>query len=64
MNYPYLGTKVEDGRQLTVFFTEENKGVVVDDTDKGNANVFGLYADFEESEFELLPQNMCVRISN
>lgn len=73
MEYPYLGFKNLDGssviteKTLIVFFTSENKGVVVhniNDTDKNSDTAFGKYGSFNEDEFEFYPEQNTVILQN
>lgn len=62
--YPYLGRNYIDGKPYVVLFTEEETGVVVvNETNSPNVK-FGAYTFFDEEQFEPLPPNECVRISN
>lgn len=62
--YPYLGRNYINGKQYIVLFTEEEKGVVVMD-ETGNSSIkFGTYSTFAEELFEVLPPDVCVRLSN
>jgi len=70
MNYPYLGIKTVEDRKNIVFFTGENKGVVVyDETHKGGME-FGRNAAFDEDEYDFLSDKddngneIFVRLSN
>lgn len=65
MTYPYLGTKkIGEDDHVVVFFTEENKGVVVMNESNDTHYRFGLYNEFSEDEFDLLPEGVCVRLNN
>lgn len=62
--YPYLGRKFLNEKPFVVWFLEEGKGVVVvNETDNEDIK-FGLLADFDEEEFELLPPDLAVRLNN
>ncbi len=63
-NYPYLGIKQIDGKSYVVMFTEEDKGVVVMNETDSEKIKFGLIGNFDETEFEKLPPDRCVRLSN
>ena len=63
-NYPYLGIKQIDGKSYVVMFTEEDKGVVVMNETDSEKIKFGLIGSFDETEFEKLPPDRCVRLSN
>ena len=64
MRYPYLGVKTVDAKQVTVLFTERDKGVVVSSETGDDEYRFGKYGDFAEDEYDFMPQNMCVRLNN
>jgi len=64
MKYPYLGIKSVDDKNVTVLFTERDKGVVVGNETDNDEYRFGKYGDFDEEEYDFLPQNMCVRLNN
>lgn len=65
MVYPYLGTKkIEDDKMIVIFFTENNKGVVVMSETQDEEYRFGRYGIFDENEFELLGEGICVRLNN
>ena len=62
--YPYLGIKEVDGKKYVVLFTEEDTGVIVmSEVNEGKIK-FGYVGDFDENEFEMLPSDQCVRLSN
>lgn len=62
--YPYLGRNYVNGKAYVVLFNEPDMGtVVMNDTDSPNIK-FSAYGSFDESLFEVLPPNECVRISN
>lgn len=63
-NYPYLGINHLDDKSYVVFFTEPDRGVVVlNETDSDKIR-FGTINNFDETQFELLPPDHCVRLSN
>ena len=63
-SYPYLGIRQINGKSYVVLFTEEDTGVVVmTDTDSEKIK-FGLIGSFDETEFDKLPQDQCVRLNN
>lgn len=72
MEYPYLGYKNMDGEtenpnenSVIVFFTSENKGVVVHNNNVDNkAEAFGTYGIFDEDNFEFYPENATVILQN
>jgi hypothetical protein len=66
MLYPYLGVKeMSDGGNVIVFFTEQNKGVVVMNESKVENNfIFGKYDSYNEDEFGFLKEGICVRLNN
>lgn len=62
--YPYLGRNYINGKPYVVLFNEEDMGtVVMNDTDSPKIK-FSDYGSFDESVFEVLPPDECVRISN
>lgn len=64
MKYPYLGMRKFDDKQVTILFTELGKGVVVDNQTQDDEYRFGRYGEFDEDEYDFLPQNVCVRLNN
>lgn len=62
--YPYLGRTYLDGKAYVVLFTEEETGVVVMNETNNSKIKFGQYLSFDESVFEVLPPDECVRLSN
>ena len=73
MEYPYLGFINEDNthtvnaHSIIVFFTSENKGVVVHNINENNQNgsfAFGKYGDFVEDDFEFYPEENTVILQN
>lgn len=70
MEYPYLGYKNENGslevtqETMVVFFTSENKGVVVCNLNNIDNKPFGTYGSFIEDEFEFYPERNVVRLQN
>lgn len=62
--YPYLGRNYIDRKPYVVLFTEEETGIVVANETNAPNIKFGAYTFFDESKFEVLPPNECVRISN
>ena len=63
-SYPYLGIRQINGKSYVVLFTEEDTGVVVMNETDSEKIKFGLIGSFDETEFEKLPQDQCVRLSN
>jgi hypothetical protein len=62
--YPYLGKNIIDGKAYVVMFLDEDNGVVVmNETDNPRIK-FGMLAGFDESAFEILPPDECVRLQN
>lgn len=62
--YPYLGRNFVNEKAYIVFFTEPDTGVVVlNDTDSKRIK-FGMIGSFDESRFEVLPHEVCVRLQN
>lgn len=63
--YPYLGKNIKDGKTFVVFFGEENYGMVVMSEIEDNPKLaLGTIGDFDESYFELLPNDVRVYIQN
>lgn len=62
--YPYLGVNVINGKQYVVFFTEEDRGVVVMNETDSESIKFGMIDNFAEEQFEPLSQDQCVRLCN
>lgn len=63
-SYPYLGIRQINGKSYVVLFTEEDAGVVVMNETDSEKIKFGLIGNFDETEFEKLPQDQCVRLNN
>ena len=63
-SYPYLGIRQINGKSYVVLFTEEDTGVVVMNETDSEKIKFGLIGCFDETEFEKLPQDQCVRLNN
>ena len=63
-SYPYLGLRHINGKSYVVLFTEEDTGVVVMNETDSEKIKFGLIGSFDETEFEKLPQDQCVRLNN
>lgn len=64
--YPYLGRNKVDGKDIVVLFTDEDCGVVVmSKFEKGSKFAFGKYIEnFAEEQFEVLPPDLQVSLSN
>jgi hypothetical protein len=62
--YPYLGINYIDEKPYVVLFTEEEHGVVVMNETDSQTIKFGYIGNFDESQFEFLPQDQCVRLNN
>lgn len=62
--YPYLGRNYVNDKQYIVLFTEEDMGVVVLNECVNVSFKFGDYKSFDERLFEVLPPDVCVRLSN
>lgn len=62
--YPYLGRNYIDNKAYVVLFTEEENGVVVMNETNSETIKFGKILSFDESQFEVLPPDECVRLSN
>lgn len=64
INYPYLGRKRIGDKQYVVMFLEEDYGLVVLNETKEENIIFGKLGDFDEEQFEILPEGECVRLQN
>ena len=62
--YPYLGINYIDGKPYVVLFTEEEYGVVLMNETNSDKIKFGYIGNFDESMFEMLPPDQCVRLNN
>lgn len=64
--YPYLGRNNVNGKDIVVLFTAEDSGVIVlSEFDKNDKFAFGKYLDnFAEEQFEVLPPDLQVSLSN
>ena len=64
--YPYLGRNNINGNDIVVLFTDEDSGVIVmSEFDKDNKFAFGkYYENFAEEQFEVLPPDLQVSLSN
>lgn len=64
MNYPYLGHIENEKENLVVLFLKENYGIVVMSNVPDENLKFGVMSNFNEKDFEPLPKDKCVRLSN
>lgn len=64
MKQKYLATKYVNGKPLVVWFLKENEGVVVVNETGDYDYQFGEIYTFNPDEFELLPPDQNVRLSN
>ena len=62
--YPYLGINYIDDKPYVVLFTEEETGIVVMNETNSETIKFGKIDNFDESQFEFLPEDQCVRLNN
>lgn len=62
--YPYLGKTSVNGKQYVVLFSEPDMGTVVMNETDSERIKFGSYGSFDESLFEPLPPDVCVRLNN
>ena len=63
--YPYLGKCNIYGKSYVVLFTDEEYGTVVMSEFVDNPKLkFGTIGKFNEEMFEVLPPDICVRLSN
>jgi hypothetical protein len=62
--YPYLGRNYIEGKAYVVLFTEEEYGIVVMNETQSDTIQFAKLMSFDESQFEVLPPDECVRLSN
>ena len=63
-SYPYLGRAYENEKMYVVLFLEKNYGVVVLNETNNSQYNFGTLNEFDESKFDYLPPEECVRLSN
>lgn len=62
--YPYLGRNFINEKPYVVLFVEQDYGIVVmNDTESENIT-FGKIGNFDETKFEILPPEECVRLQN
>ena len=47
-----------------VLFVEPDKGVIVMNETDNDKLKFGTITDFDETQFDVLPQDQCVRLNN
>jgi hypothetical protein len=62
--YPYLGINQVDGKSYVVFFTEPDRGVIVLNETDSETLSFGKVDNFDESQFEFLSPDQCIRLQN
>lgn len=62
--YPYLGINQFEGKNYVVLFVEPDRGVILMNETDNDKLKFGTITDFDETQFEVLPQEQCVRLSN
>lgn len=63
--YPYLGKRTYKDDEYVVMFTDDNYGVVVMSNVTSVSELkFGQMGEFDESSFEYLTPEQCVRLSN
>jgi hypothetical protein len=62
--YPYLGINQVDGKNYVVFFTEPDRGVIVLNETDSETLSFGKVDNFDESQFEFLSPEQCIRLQN
>lgn len=62
--YPYLAINQFEGKNYVVLFVEPDRGVIVMNETNNEKLKFGTISDFDETQFEVLPQDQCVRLSN
>lgn len=62
--YPYLGKTSVKGKDYVVLFSEPDMGTVVMNETDSERIKFGSYGSFDESLFEVLPPDVCVRLNN
>lgn len=62
--YPYLGINQFKGENYVVLFVEPDRGIIVMNETDNDKLKFGTIGDFDETQFDVLPQDQCVRLSN
>lgn len=62
--YPYLGRNNVGEEYYIVMFTEPNYGVVIDGDIESDRIKVGYIGDFEEKQFEFLPEGEYVQLEN
>lgn len=62
--YPYLGINQFENKSYVVLFTEPEYGVIVMSESDNDKLKFGTIGNFDETKFDYLPQDQCVRLNN
>ena len=62
--HPFLGVKYLNGKPYVVLFDKEDNGMVVLNATDNEDIKYGTYGEFDEGSFEMLPDDMFVRITN
>ena len=64
--YPYLGKNNVNGKDIVVLFADEDCGVIVmSEFEKDDKFAFGkYYENFADEQYEILPPNWQVSLSN
>lgn len=64
MQYPYLGYKSVDGKDVVIFFTNKDQGAIVHSDSTDPKYKFGKNATFNEDDFDFLPEETTITIQN
>ena len=64
MTYPYLGYKNVEGKDVVIFFTNKNIGVIIHSDSDDPKYKFGKNATFNEDDFDFLPEGQSITIQN
>lgn len=64
MIYPYLGYKQVDGKDVVIFFTNKDVGVIIHSDSDDPKYKFGKNATFNEDDFDFLPAEQSISIQN
>lgn len=62
--YPYLGINQFECKNYVVLFVEPDRGVIVMNETDNDKLKFGTIGDFDEAQFDVLPQDQCIRLNN
>lgn len=62
--YPYLGVNQFEDKSYVVLFTEPEYGIIVMSESDNDKLKFGVIGNFDESKFDDLPKDQCVKLNN